>query len=46
MMKLCPFADGSSQGPTGARQPSAKELELARTQGKVFYEAIARAHPN
>lgn len=33
------------QGPTGARQPTEEELQLATLQGKAFYEAVAKAHP-
>jgi len=31
-----PFGAGTYAGPKGDRQPSAKELEFAETQGKVF----------
>jgi NAD(P)H dehydrogenase (quinone) len=30
------------QGPTGARQPTALELDLAETQGKMFYNTLAK----
>lgn len=28
-------------GPTGARQPTALELEVATIQGKTFYERVS-----
>lgn len=33
----------STQGGDGSRQPTSKELELARLQGKGFYEIVSRA---
>lgn len=30
------------QGGDGSRQPTDKELELARIQGKAFYEAVSK----
>jgi len=36
---------GTFAGPTGERQPSSSELEIAQLQGKGFYETVAKAHP-
>ena len=33
---------GTLAGATGARQPSALELEIARTQGEHFYQIISQ----
>ncbi|KAE9400012.1 flavo protein WrbA [Gymnopus androsaceus JB14] len=33
---------GTFAGPTGARQPSALELEIATIQGKSFYETVSK----
>jgi NAD(P)H dehydrogenase (quinone) len=33
-----------SQGADGSRQPTALELEIAETQGKSFYEAVAKVN--
>ncbi len=30
------------QGVDGSRQPTEKELKLAKHQGKVFYETVSR----
>ncbi|CCX10857.1 NAD(P)H:quinone oxidoreductase, type IV [Pyronema domesticum] len=38
-----PWGAGTFAGLDGSRQPSAKELELAEIQGKMFYETIAKA---
>jgi len=40
-----PWGAGTFAGGTGARQPSALELELAEIQGKNFYETVAKAFP-
>jgi hypothetical protein len=32
-----------TQGADGSRKPSAKELELAEIQGKMFYETVAKS---
>ena len=40
-----PWGAGTFAGASGQRQPTALELGLAKTQGKVFYETVARAHP-
>ncbi|MCJ1301908.1 Minor allergen Alt a 7 [Hypocenomyce scalaris] len=37
-----PWGAGTFSGGDGSRQPSAKELELAQVQGKVFYEAVSK----
>ena len=37
-----PWGAGTFAGPTGARQPSELELELASTQGKVFWETVSK----
>lgn len=34
---------GTFSGADGSRQPSAKELELATIQGKLFYETVAKS---
>ncbi|KAI5776514.1 putative NADH-quinone oxidoreductase [Geopyxis carbonaria] len=38
-----PWGAGTFAGADGSRQPSAKELELAEIQGKMFYETISKA---
>jgi NAD(P)H dehydrogenase (quinone) len=40
-----PWGAGTFAGPTGARQPTERELNIARTQGQAFYETVAKAHP-
>jgi NAD(P)H dehydrogenase (quinone) len=37
-----PWGAGTFSGPTGARQPSAKELEIAEIQGSSFYTVVAK----
>lgn len=37
-----PWGAGTFTGPTGARQPSAKELEMAEIQGAYFYSVVAK----
>jgi NAD(P)H dehydrogenase (quinone) len=37
-----PWGAGTFSGPTGARQPTAKELELAELQGAYFYSVVAK----
>ena len=37
-----PWGAGTFAGAKGERQPSEKELDLAKTQGKVFYETVAK----
>jgi len=37
-----PWGCGTFTGPTGARQPTALELELATIQGKRFWETVAK----
>lgn len=36
-----PWGAGSFAGPTGARQPSKLELEIAEIQGKEFYKVVS-----
>lgn len=38
-----PFGAGTLAGPSGSRQPSALELEIATIQGKTFYETVKRS---
>lgn len=38
-----PWGAGSFAGPTGTRQPSKTELDIARIQGKSFSETVAKA---
>ncbi|KAF8246004.1 flavoprotein WrbA [Wilcoxina mikolae CBS 423.85] len=38
-----PWGAGTFAGADGSRQPSAKELELAQIQGKMFYETVAKS---
>ena len=40
-----PYGAGTFAGPTGARQPSALELDIAKTQGSVFYKTVSKAFP-
>lgn len=40
-----PWGAGTFAAGDGSRQPTAKELELAGIQGKVFYETVSKAHP-
>lgn len=35
-----PWGAGTFAGPDGSRQPSEDELEIARVQGRVFYETV------
>jgi len=37
-----PWGAGTFAGPTGARQPTAKELELAEIQGEIFANVVAK----
>ncbi|KAF8885074.1 NADH:quinone oxidoreductase [Gymnopilus junonius] len=37
-----PWGAGTFAGPTGARQPSALELEVAKIQGQSFFETFPR----
>jgi len=39
-----PWGAGTFSGGDGSRQPTAKELELAKRQGTAFYEAVSKAH--
>lgn len=39
-----PWGAGTFAGGDGSRQPSSKELELARIQGQTFYETVARVN--
>ncbi|MCJ1252598.1 Minor allergen Cla h 7 [Lignoscripta atroalba] len=39
-----PWGAGTFAGVNGKRQPSALELELARMQGKSFYEAVSKVN--
>jgi len=38
-----PWGAGTFAGADGSRKPSAKELELAEIQGKMFYETVAKS---
>lgn len=38
-----PWGAGTYAGPDGSRKPSKLELEIAETQGKTFYETVAKA---
>lgn len=40
-----PWGAGTFTGGKGERQPSALELDLAKTQGKEFYGVVAKAFP-
>ena len=35
---------GTFSAGDGSRQPSAKELKLAETQGKAFYELVSKVN--
>ncbi|KAE8371721.1 flavo protein-like protein [Aspergillus bertholletiae] len=37
-----PWGAGTFAGPDGSRQPTALELQIAESQGKAFYENVAR----
>jgi len=37
-----PWGAGTFAGPTGARQPSALELEMATIQGEAFYKTVSK----
>jgi NAD(P)H dehydrogenase (quinone) len=37
-----PWGAGTFAGPTGARQPSVLELEIATIQGETFYKAVSK----
>ena len=37
-----PWGAGTYAGGDGSRQPSPLEIEIAQTQGKVFYETLAK----
>ena len=37
-----PWGAGTFAGPSGSRQPSAKELEIAKAQGEAFYKTVSR----
>jgi len=39
-----PWGAGTFAGPTGARQPTKLELEIAEKQGHAFYEAVAKVN--
>lgn len=39
-----PWGAGTIAGGDGSRQPSATELKVAEAQGKMFAEAIGKAH--
>lgn len=39
-----PWGAGTFAAPDGSRQPTKLELELAETQGKVFYEHVSRVN--
>ncbi|KAA8893320.1 flavo protein-like protein [Sphaerosporella brunnea] len=38
-----PWGAGTFAGGDGSRQPTAKELELAQIQGKMFWDTVARS---
>jgi len=40
-----PWGAGTFSASDGSRQPTQAELELAEIQGKMFYETVAKAHP-
>jgi len=40
-----PWGAGTFAGADGSRQPTPLELEIAETQGKTFYEAVAKVNP-
>ena len=37
-----PWGAGTLAGPDGSRQPSELELEVAKIQGKTFYETVSK----
>ena len=37
-----PWGAGTIAAPDGSRQPSPLELEVAKIQGKTFYELVSR----
>ena len=37
-----PWGAGTFAGGDGSRQPTALELELARKQGQMFYQTLAK----
>ena len=37
-----PWGAGTFAGGDGSRQPSALELEIAKTQGKQFWEIVSK----
>jgi len=39
-----PWGAGTFAGPTGARQPSANEIQIAEEQGKMFYSTLAKVN--
>ena len=39
-----PWGAGTFAGPQGERQPSERELFLAKTQGKSFYEVVSKVN--
>jgi len=39
-----PWGAGTFAGPTGSRQPTPLELEMAQLQGKMFYETLAKVN--
>lgn len=39
-----PWGAGTFSGADGSRQPTAKELELAETQGNAFYGLVSRVN--
>lgn len=39
-----PWGAGTFAGPTGARQPTKLELELAEAQGKQFYGVVSKVN--
>lgn len=39
-----PWGAGTFAGGDGSRQPSAKELELAEAQGKIFFEHLSKVN--
>lgn len=39
-----PWGAGTFSGGDGSRQPTSKELELAKTQGKSFYDLVSKVN--
>jgi len=39
-----PWGAGTFAGPDGSRQPSEKELALAKTQGESFYKTVSKVN--